>query len=111
MTAKFLGLSSLQKANGRKHDLALIVLAAIALFLMILDCVFLIFGNCDLEIYCLLAGGLHMEILSASFASSKCTKMPSIVTPVLIPKVGMTICDVSQSCPFYGFYDYFFCDI
>ncbi|MBA0739746.1 hypothetical protein Gogos_012983 [Gossypium gossypioides] len=35
----------------------------------------------------LLAGGLLTEILSASFASSKCTKTASTVTLVLIPKV------------------------
>ncbi|KAG4143784.1 hypothetical protein ERO13_D06G213200v2 [Gossypium hirsutum] len=36
-----------------------------------------------------------MEIQSASFASSKCIKMPSTVTPVLIPK-AYARCAVSK---------------
>ncbi|MFQ6647981.1 hypothetical protein Gotur_021479, partial [Gossypium turneri] len=44
----------------------------------------LYFGPCILW---KLRSGLLMEILSASFASSKCTKTASTVTLVLIPKV------------------------
>lgn len=49
--------------------------------------------------FVLLVGGLLMELPSAWFASSKCTRMENTVTPVLTPKVLFLIVDLAGLLP------------